>query len=54
MKKVKGIKEREAKAEEQKLRAKMAGENDKENQDSQQSEGSKNVLGDEGDEDIIF
>ncbi|GAB7362282.1 hypothetical protein MBLNU230_g2300t1 [Neophaeotheca triangularis] len=62
LKKVKGVKEKAKAAEEVELRAKRAkeqgkqgsaaGSSDKENADGQQ--GSGNVLGEEGDEDVIF
>ena len=61
MKKVKGVKERAAAVEEEERKAKAKRESEKEKRDGQeQSNGDKrgetsgNVLGDEGDEDVIF
>lgn len=55
LKKVKGVKERAAAEEEAERKKKAKRDSDKENegQEEQQQE-SKNVLGDEGDEDVIF
>lgn len=58
LKKVKGVKER-AQAEEEEERKKKAAsrrDSDKENEGQAQEEPSegKNILGDEGDEDVIF
>ncbi|KAK5136590.1 H(+)-transporting V1 sector ATPase subunit D [Meristemomyces frigidus] len=60
LKKVKGVKERAAATEEEERKAKARRESDKENQGGQQQqrngggETTGNVLGDEGDEDVIF
>ena len=61
LKKVKGVKERAAAAEEEERKAKAKRESEKENQGGQDhsngkadKEGSGNVLGDDGDEDVIF
>ena len=58
LKKVKNMKERMAKEEEDKRKAESEGkgDSDKENQGNEQNGGGggQNVLGDEGDEDVIF
>jgi hypothetical protein len=63
LKKVKNVKERAAAAEEAERQKKKKREEDKENQDAVADpgmngeiggDGVKNILGDEGDEDVIF
>ena len=56
LKKVKGVKERAQAAEEQAIRKRAAERqsSDKENEQQNGEDGGKNVLGDEGDEDVIF
>lgn len=53
LKKVKGVKERAVAAEEAERQKKLAKLKGKENQDEGDAE-TKNILGDEGDEDVIF
>ncbi|EMC91734.1 hypothetical protein BAUCODRAFT_302779 [Baudoinia panamericana UAMH 10762] len=55
LKKVKGVKERAAATEEEARKKQARRESDKENQQANGEDGeTKNVLGDEGDEDVIF
>lgn len=62
LKKVKGVKEKAQAAEEAERQKKAAalkekaqnGDSDKENAEAKEEPESKNVLGDEGDEDVIF
>ena len=57
LKKVKGVKEKaqaNEEAERKKKQASQRRESDKENEADDGQGGSKNVLGDEGDEDVIF
>ena len=56
LKKVKNVKERAAAAEEAERMKKRRTNSDKENEDadSGQTDGASNMLGDEGDEDVIF
>jgi len=53
LKKVKGLKERQAKEQEVEA-AKKRRSSDKENETQEDGEGGGNVLGDDGDEDVIF
>jgi len=56
LKKVKGVKERAQASEEEAMKKKAAERRDSDKENAQQNgdEGGKNVLGDEGDEDVIF